>query len=100
MLNQVPYGSDGATPLLIVHGLYGSARNWGVIAKRLSDRGRVVAVDQRNHGYSQWVDAQSYSGMAADLAEVITAQGAPMDVLGHSNLLHAVRSSDRSFLLR
>lgn len=84
MLNQVTYGAEGATPVLIVHGLFGSARNWGVIAKRLSDRGRVVTVDQRNHGYSQWVESHTYEGMAADLAEVIEADGGPFDVVGHS----------------
>ena len=69
---------------MIVHGLYGSGRNWGVIAKRLSDSRHVVAVDQRNHGASPWFDKQSYEDMAADLAEVIEDIGAPCDVLGHS----------------
>lgn len=37
MLNIIRHdGPDGPTPLLIAHGLYGSGRNWGVIAKRLS----------------------------------------------------------------
>lgn len=85
MLNTLLNASDGtATPLLIVHGLYGSGRNWGVIAKRLSDRGPVRAVDMRNHGDSFWADSHSYEDMAADLAEVIEANGAPMDVVGHS----------------
>lgn len=86
MLNSVHHGSDGqATPLLIVHGLYGSARNWGVIAKRLSDRGPVVAVDQRNHGLSPWYETQTYQDMADDLAQVIEAEGrGPVDLLGHS----------------
>lgn len=85
MLNTLLHPSDGpAAPLLIVHGLYGSARNWGVIAKRLSDRGPVVAVDMRNHGDSFWADTHSYEDMAGDLAEVIAAQGTPMDVVGHS----------------
>jgi esterase len=70
--------------LLIVHGLFGSARNWGVIARRLADSRKVVAVDQRNHGDSPWSDRHDYPAMAGDLAEVIEAHGAPMDVLGHS----------------
>lgn len=70
--------------LLIVHGLYGSARNWGVIARHLADSRKVLAVDQRNHGQSPRKPTQSYADMAGDLARVIEAQGAPMDVLGHS----------------
>ncbi|MCV6596507.1 MAG: alpha/beta fold hydrolase [Mangrovicoccus sp.] len=74
----------GQLPLLIVHGLYGSARNWGVIAKRLSDTRQVIAVDMRNHGASAWTDSHSYPEMAQDLAEVIAAHGGRADVLGHS----------------
>jgi pimeloyl-ACP methyl ester carboxylesterase len=68
-------------PLLIAHGLFGSARNWGVIARRLADARHVVAVDMRNHGDSPWDDVHDYPAMAADLAEVIDGQ---WDVLGHS----------------
>ena len=86
MLNTISHASDGdADNLLIAHGLYGSARNWGVIAKRLSDRGPVTAVDMRNHGLSPWFETHSYEDMAQDLAEVLMAEMAtPADVLGHS----------------
>lgn len=85
MLNIIRHdGPAGPTPLLIAHGLYGSARNWGVIAKRLSSDRAVIAVDMRNHGLSPWYDSHSYGDMAADLAAVIRAQGVPMAVLGHS----------------
>ena len=70
--------------LLIVHGLFGSARNWGVIARHLASTRDVISVDMRNHGNSPRASSQSYPDMAADLAEVINAHGAPMDVLGHS----------------
>ena len=83
MLATQTYASDGkGNPLLIAHGLYGSARNWGVIAKRLSDNRPVTALDMRNHGESAWQDSQSYPDMADDLAEVIGTE--QMDVLGHS----------------
>jgi esterase len=53
MLNTFIHGDDStAPPILIAHGLFGSARNWGVIAKRLSDTRRVLTVDMRNHGDS------------------------------------------------
>lgn len=73
-----------APPLVIAHGLYGSARNWGVIARRLADRREVVAVDMRNHGSSPRHATQSYPEMAADLAEVIESFGQRADLLGHS----------------
>ena len=85
MLNVLEHGVPTDRPgLMIVHGLYGSARNWGVIAKRLSDTRRVIAVDLRNHGSSPWFETHSYADMAGDLAEVIEGQDGPYDVLGHS----------------
>lgn len=85
MLNLIHHGQPtDKHGLLIVHGLYGSARNWGVLAKRLSDTREVVAVDLRNHGQSPWRDTHSYADLAEDLAEVLTALDRPFDVLGHS----------------
>ena len=85
MLNTLTHGdATDSPPLLIVHGLFGSGRNWGVIAKRLSDTRQVIAVDMRNHGDSPWMDSHTYPDMAADLAEVIQRVGRPVDVLGHS----------------
>lgn len=84
MLNFIRHGADDGPGLLIAHGLYGSSRNWGVIAKRLSDTRPVVAVDMRNHGESPWFQTHSYEDMADDLAGVITQLGGQWDVLGHS----------------
>lgn len=85
MLNTISFGENATTPpLLIVHGLYGSARNWGVIAKRLSDERKVVTVDLRNHGESPWYPTHSYPDLAGDLEEVIGTLGGRVDVVGHS----------------
>jgi pimeloyl-ACP methyl ester carboxylesterase len=54
MLNFVKLGDVKSTPLLIAHGLYGSARNWGVLSKRLAADQPVLTVDMRNHGESPW----------------------------------------------
>ena len=83
MLNTVEMG-EGDVPLVIVHGLFGSARNWRVLQKRLSAKRRVLAVDLRNHGESFWHADNSYEALADDLAEVIAAHGGVADVLGHS----------------
>lgn len=73
------------TPLLLLHGLYGSGANWRRIAKALSDRHRVVSVDLRNHGASPWVATMSYAEMAADVAALIDRLGLDHPaVLGHS----------------
>ncbi|MXX87686.1 MAG: alpha/beta fold hydrolase [Boseongicola sp. SB0677_bin_26] len=82
MLNAITHGSSTVrAPLLIAHGLFGSARNWGVVAKRLSATRRVTAVDMRNHGASAWTDSHRYPDMAADLAGIISER---TDILGHS----------------
>ena len=84
-LNAVRHdGPTDRAPLLIAHGLFGSARNWGAVAKRLSSDRKVVAVDMRNHGSSPWDDAHGYGDLAADLATVIEREGGAIDVLGHS----------------
>lgn len=84
MLNYSEFGATNAPTVLIVHGLYGSGRNWGVIAKRLSNVARVITVDQRNHGESDWAETHSYLDMAQDLAELITHLGGAVHVVGHS----------------
>ncbi|MGR3616813.1 MAG: alpha/beta fold hydrolase [Paracoccaceae bacterium] len=85
MLNLIQHGNPTEQPtLLVAHGLYGSARNWGVIAKRLSDERQVVAVDMRNHGQSPWYDSHTYEELADDIAEIIQRIGGPVDLLGHS----------------
>jgi pimeloyl-ACP methyl ester carboxylesterase len=84
MLNYSEHGETNTPTLLIVHGLYGSGRNWGVIAKRLSDVARVVTPDLRNHGYSPRHDVHGYPQMADDLASLIDHIGGPVDIVGHS----------------
>lgn len=84
-LHRIIHGMAGeAPPLLIAHGLFGAARNWGAIGKRLARDRQVVTVDMRNHGESPWEEAHGYEEMAADLAEVIADLGGRADVLGHS----------------
>lgn len=87
MINAIHHSAANAAtrpPLIIAHGLFGSGRNWGVIARRLADARDVWAVDMRNHGESPRLPSHSYPDLAADLAEVIAHIGAPADLLGHS----------------
>jgi esterase len=85
MLNYHHYTGDVANPaLLIIHGLFGSAKNWRAIGQRLADSYSVYIVDLRNHGDSPWFDTHSYTDMADDLAKFIDTKAPAMRVLGHS----------------
>ena len=84
MLNYMTFGDEKSPPVMIVHGLYGSGRNWGVIAKRLSDQFFVITVDLRNHGDSPWLDTHNYHVMADDLVEVINSLKIKPNIIGHS----------------
>lgn len=84
MLNYMTFGDEKSPPVMIVHGLYGSGKNWGVIAKRLSDQFFVITVDLRNHGDSPWLDTHNYHVMADDLVEVINSLNIKPNIIGHS----------------
>ncbi|ROU03585.1 alpha/beta fold hydrolase [Histidinibacterium lentulum] len=73
------YGEGQPRRLLLVHGLFGQARNFGSLARRLADRFEVTVPDLRNHGRSPWTESHGYPDLAADLEPL--AGGA---VLGHS----------------
>jgi pimeloyl-ACP methyl ester carboxylesterase len=78
-------GAGAAPPLWIVHGLFGSRRNWAGMARRLAARRPVVTADLRNHGESPWRPTHGYGDLAADLAATLAAAGeGPVDLLGHS----------------
>lgn len=85
MLHHIVHpGPATAPPLIIAHGLFGSGRNWGGIARGLTDQRQVVAVDMRNHGDSPWTDTHRYPDMADDLIAVAETLDGPADLLGHS----------------
>jgi pimeloyl-ACP methyl ester carboxylesterase len=78
------HGESGV-PVVILHGLLGSARNWSSFARRLGASHRVFALDLRNHGASPWADAMSYDQMADDVRAFLARQGLrSAAVVGHS----------------
>ena len=78
------YGEDGS-PLIVMHGLFGSARNWAGIARALAETHQVYSLDLRNHGASPRASTMTYKEMAEDVAGFIDRAGieAPI-VMGHS----------------
>ena len=73
-------------PLLFLHGLFGSSQNWASVARRLSDLGRAVALDLRNHGSSPHAPTHTLADCVADLEGWAArhAGGDPVRLVGHS----------------
>ncbi len=72
-------------PIIILHGLFGSADNWLSIAKELEDDFTLYLLDQRNHGDSPHSEEWNYKTMADDLATFMTSQNLESAyILGHS----------------
>jgi pimeloyl-ACP methyl ester carboxylesterase len=73
------------SPVLLLHGLFGSARNLGGVARALAAGHRVVSLDLRNHGESPHVPGMDYATMAADVADTMDAlELTESALLGHS----------------
>ena len=86
-LAHIAFGEDhtGGAPVVILHGLLGSARNWSTIARKLAAARAVFALDLRNHGGSPWADAMTYDQMADDARAFMARRGLPAAaVIGHS----------------
>lgn len=82
-LNYFEYG-DGK-PVVILHGLFGSAKNWSSIAKQMGRSYHIFAVDLRNHGQSPRSEDMSYEAMAGDLVDFLDARGLDKAaIVGHS----------------
>jgi esterase len=71
--------------LVLLHGLFGCARNFGAVQRALAKRFRVIALDLRNHGASPHAEAMDFAVMAADVIDTLSRMEAlPGAVLGHS----------------
>jgi pimeloyl-ACP methyl ester carboxylesterase len=76
---------EAGPPVVILHGLLGSARNWTSIAKDLAGTHRAFALDLRNHGRSPWAATMSFDEMAGDVAAFIESHHLDaVALIGHS----------------
>jgi esterase len=72
-------------PVVLLHGLFGAARNFGAILRAIAPRFRVVALDMRNHGDSPHQAGMRYLTQAADVRETLLSLGIEKAaVIGHS----------------
>ena len=81
------WGHPGAPPIVLLHGGHQSAHSWDLVSLHLAQRYRVLALDQRGHGDSEWARDVTYSNheMSLDAEAFIAAMGLQRPVLmGHS----------------
>jgi len=78
------WGDPEATPVVLCHGMFDHGRGFDTLAPYLAERFRVVAIDSRGHGDSEWADAYAWSADLADVAEVLAWVGPPAHLVGHS----------------
>ena len=87
-------------PLLILHGLFGSSKNWQSLAKKFAEHFTVYAVDLRNHGDSFHDPLMNYEVMAGDVRALTSQLGLRRyHIIGHSMggkvaMLYAFRYPD------
>ena len=82
---QTEQSDPSATPILLIHGLFGSLDNLGVLARDLKNDRPVLQVDVRNHGLSPRSDEMNYRAMAQDMLDTLDAQQIDkVSVIGHS----------------
>ncbi|KAG2101129.1 alpha beta-hydrolase [Suillus cothurnatus] len=80
-------GNRSHRPLLILHGFFGSKRNWQSLSKAfMRDLSRpVYTLDLRNHGSSPHVRPMTYSHMAADILSFCQKHSLrDISLMGHS----------------
>ncbi|WP_426617160.1 esterase [Raoultella sp. R2A007] len=79
---QYPHNNS---PVILVHGLFGSLDNLGILARDLVSDHDVVQVDMRNHGLSPRSPEMSYAAMAQDLIDTLDdRQIEKATFIGHS----------------
>lgn len=85
-LNYRSYGDHpGRTPLIVLHGLFGSLENWQTLARRWAERFPVILVDLPNHGRSPHADTANYPDMARALVQWLREMDiSRCHLLGHS----------------
>ncbi|WP_213992797.1 alpha/beta fold hydrolase [Sodalis sp. dw_96] len=72
-------------PVVLLHGLFGSLDNLGVLARPLGERHTTLQIDLRNHGLSPHDDDAGYEAMSGDVVALLDElQLGKCILIGHS----------------
>jgi pimeloyl-ACP methyl ester carboxylesterase len=100
-LHYLEWNPDGTDTIVLLHGNTANAWWWEPVARAIAPEYRMLALDQRGHGDSEWTRPAAYSpaDYAGDIARFVahqTAQSGKPIVVGHSmgglNVLAFARS--------
>jgi pimeloyl-ACP methyl ester carboxylesterase len=86
-LHCLEWNPDGATTILLLHGNTANAWWWAQMAASMPASFRLIAIDLRGHGDSEWVRPAAYgpANHADDLARLIETIGVERPIVaGHS----------------
>lgn len=80
------YKTEGqGHPIVLIHGLFGSLDNLGILARSLKENYQIISLDLRNHGLSFHDETHSYDAMAEDVIHLMdTLSIDTFSVIGHS----------------
>ncbi|HUN39912.1 MAG TPA: alpha/beta hydrolase [Acetobacteraceae bacterium] len=81
------WGTADAPAIVLLHGGHQSGHSWDLVSLYLAQRYRVLALDQRGHGDSEWPRDAEYTNdaMSRDAEAFIAALGLQRPiVMGHS----------------
>lgn len=106
-LHYVEWGATESPPMILLHHINSHARTWDRFARSMRDDFRVIALDLRGHGDSDWAEAGGYTteDYAADVAALVRHLDLqPAVVLGGSTggrvgLVYAAQNPDQVLAL-
>jgi len=84
-VKNLPAANPAHLPVLLIHGLFGSLDNLGILARSLQEHYPVIQIDLRNHGLSPHSAEMNYPLMAEDLLALLDElQLEKVILIGHS----------------
>jgi pimeloyl-ACP methyl ester carboxylesterase len=83
-MHALEWGAPEAPAIVLCHGMWDHARSFATLAPFLADRYRLIALDARGHGDSQWGQSYNWVIWVNDIITLIRSLDQPVYLIGHS----------------